>query len=82
VAEKAAVQNPSARTGVARALLQQFGTAEFGSEARDSIHRTAVYVIRSLGVVAGRGREVLSYPDWAARMTIDPIRFHEDRHDT
>jgi len=40
--------------------------AEFGGEAGDSIHRTAVYVIRSHGGVGGRGREVFSYPDWAA----------------
>jgi hypothetical protein len=30
------------------------------------IDRTAVYVIRSHGGVGGRGREVLSYPDWAS----------------
>ena len=30
---------------------------------RDPIHRTAVYVTRSLGGVGGRGREASSYPD-------------------
>jgi hypothetical protein len=28
----AAVQDPSARTGIASALLEQFGAAEFGGE--------------------------------------------------
>jgi hypothetical protein len=61
----AAVQDLSARTGIASALLQQFGAAKFGGEVKNSIHRTAVYVIRSHGGVGGRGREVPSYPDYA-----------------
>ncbi len=64
----AAVQDPGARTGIARAVLQQYGAAEFGGEVRDSIHRTAVYVTRSHGGVGGRGREASSYPDWASHV--------------
>ena len=61
----AAVQDPSARTGIASAILQQFGAAEFGGEVRDSIHRTAVYVIRvirSQGGVGGGAVRFLPIP--------------------
>lgn len=57
---RGAVHNPSARTGIASALLQQFGAAELGGEVRGSIHPTAVYVTRSPGGVVGRDCEVPS----------------------
>jgi group II intron reverse transcriptase/maturase len=57
------VKDSGARTGTAGALLQQSGAAAAGGELRNSLHRTAEYVTRSLGGVGGRGREASSYPD-------------------
>jgi hypothetical protein len=56
-------KTPALALALPARYFSSLGLSEFGGEVTDSIHRTAVYVIRSHGGVGGGGCEVFPYPD-------------------
>ena len=57
-------KTPALALALPARYFARLGAAESGGMIATSLHRTAVYVIRTHGGLGGGGREVFLYPDW------------------